>query len=83
MFEVIKAFRDAKNDNHFYDVGDTYPVPGYKPTEARLKELAKGKNKYGVAFLKEVADPKGGEGKSNPENDKTPDPKGGEGIPKE
>ena len=83
MFEVIKAFRDAKNDNHFYDAGDTYPVPGYKPTEAGLKEIAKGKNKYGVAFLKEVADSKGGGGRGNPENDKAPDLKGGDGTLKE
>lgn len=56
MFEVVRAFRDAKNDNHFYKVGDTYPVAGAnKPTKARIEELAKGKNKYGNVYIKEVA----------------------------
>lgn len=58
MFEVIKAFRDSKNNGHLYEVGDTYPIPGHKPTKARVEELVKGKNKFGVAFLKEIADPK-------------------------
>jgi len=55
MFEVVRAFRDAKNDNHFYKVGDEYPVAGAsKPSKARIEELAKGKNKYGKVYIKEV-----------------------------
>lgn len=57
MFEVVRAFRDAKNDNHFYKVGDEYPVAGAsKPSKARIEELAKGKNKYGKVYIKEVAE---------------------------
>ena len=57
MFEVVRAFRDAKNDNHFYKVGDDYPVAGAsKPSKARIEELAKGKNKYGKVYIKEVAE---------------------------
>lgn len=57
MFEVIRAFRDAKNDNHFYKVGDEYPVAGAnKPSKARIEELAKGKNKYGNVYIREVED---------------------------
>lgn len=57
MFEVVRAFRDAKNDNHFYKVGDGYPVAGAsKPSKARIEELAKGKNKYGKVYIKEVAE---------------------------
>lgn len=66
MYEVIKAFRDSKNNEHFYEVGDTYPVSGYKPTKARIEELTTGKNRFGVAFLKEMAEsqtPDGGESK--------------------
>lgn len=66
MFEVIKAFRDSKNKDHFYGVGDTYPVSGYEPTKARVEELARGKNKFGVAFLKAMAESQtagGGESK--------------------
>ena len=57
MFEVVRAFRDAKNDNHFYKVGDEYPVAGAsKPSKARIEELAKGKNKYGKVYIKEVVE---------------------------
>lgn len=57
MFEVVRAFRDAKNDNHFYKVGDEYPVAGSsKPSKARIEELAKGKNKYGKVYIKEVTE---------------------------
>lgn len=80
MFVVIKAFRDAKNKEHFYDVGETYPVEGYTPTENRIKELAKGKNKYGVAFLKEIPDPVPDPGNgANTNGDQTPDPGNGAG----
>lgn len=47
MYKVVSDFRDAKNDNHLYRVGDEYPVAGYKPSKARIEELAKGKNKFG------------------------------------
>ena len=59
MFEVVKAFRDAKNNDHYYAVGDTYPVAGYKPTKARIDELVKGSNQLGMVFLKEIKEQKG------------------------
>lgn len=52
MYEVVKAFRDADNNYHFYGVGDTYPVSGYKPSKARIEELVKGTNKNGEVYLK-------------------------------
>lgn len=58
MFEVVRAFRDAKNNDHYYAVGDTYPVSGYKPTKARIEELVKGTNKNGKVYLKEVKEQK-------------------------
>ena len=67
MFEVVRAFRDAKNDNHFYKVGDEYPVAGAsKPSKSRIEELAKGKNKYGKVYIKEVAE-------TSDDNNKTED----------
>ena len=56
MYEVVRAFRDAKNEDHYYGVGDTYPVSGYKPTKARIEELEKGKNKHGKVYIKKVED---------------------------
>lgn len=54
MYKVISDFRDAKNDNHLYRVGDEYPVAGYKPSKSRIDELAKGKNKLDKVFIEEV-----------------------------
>lgn len=72
MYKVVNDFRDAKNDNHLYRVGDDYPVAGYKPTKARIEELAKGKNRLGKVFIEEVLeDTDKGEGVDpEPENDK-------------
>jgi len=69
MFEVVRAFRDAKNDNHFYKVGDEYPVAGAsKPSKARIEELAKGKNKYGKVYIKEVAETSNEDNNTGDEN---------------
>lgn len=57
MFKVVSDFRDDKNNNHLYEVGDEYPVAGYKPSKARVEELAKGKNKYNRVFIEEVVAP--------------------------
>lgn len=54
MYKVVRAFRDAKNEDHYYGVGDIYPVAGYKPTKTRIEELEKGKNKCGKVFIEEV-----------------------------
>lgn len=72
MYKVVNDFRDAKNDNHLYRVGDDYPVAGYKPTKARIEELAKGKNRLGKVFIEEVLEDtsKGEETDPEPENDK-------------
>lgn len=53
MYRVISPFRDLKNDEHHYAVGDVYPVEGYKPTKARIKELAEGKNPLNRVFIVE------------------------------
>lgn len=58
MYEVVRAFRDSKNDDHYYGVGDTYPVSGYKPTKARIEELVKGTNKNGKVYIKKVEEDK-------------------------
>lgn len=72
MYKVVNDFRDAKNDNHLYRVGDDYPVAGHKPTKARIEELAKGKNRLGKVFIEEVLeDTDKGKGQTPvPENDK-------------
>lgn len=78
MYEVIRAFRDSKHNDHLYEVGDSYPASGSKPTKARIEELLKGTNKYGRVYLREVEDPK------NPDHNegKTPDPNESENATK-
>lgn len=62
MYRVVSAFRDLKNREHLYEVGDEYPVEGYKPTKARIKELAEGKNAYNRVFIvEEKPENEGGE----------------------
>ena len=51
MYRVISPFRDLKNDEPLYQEGDMYPVEGYKPTKARIKELAEGKNPLNRVFI--------------------------------
>lgn len=65
MYRVISPFRDLKNDEHHYAVGDVYPVEGYKPTKARIKELAEGENPLNRVFIEEVEEaPETGEDKT-------------------
>lgn len=82
MFKVVSDFRDAKNNNHLYKVGDEYPVAGYKPSKARVEELAKGKNKYNRVFIEEVvahAPDQTPDPAADVTPDQTPDPANGEG----
>jgi hypothetical protein len=57
MAKVIKSFFDLQDNNYEYKVGDTYPRKDYKPTKARIDELAGNKNKLGFAVI-EVDKPK-------------------------
>lgn len=56
MYKVIRKFRDTKKVDHVYEVGDTYPIDGYKPTKARIKELTTTANKYGKVYLEEISE---------------------------
>ena len=55
MYKVVSNFRDAKDNNRLYEIGDESPaVDAPKPTKTRILELAKGKNPYGVVFIEEI-----------------------------
>lgn len=70
MYRVISPFRDLKNNGYHYDVGDIYPVKGYKPTKFRIKELAEGKNPLNRVFIEEVEEsPDTGEGEPTSETE--------------
>lgn len=55
MGYVVKTmFFDLQDGNHRYQVGEGYPREGYKPSKARIEELASDKNKQGVPLIAEV-----------------------------
>ena len=69
MYKVIKFFHDLEDKKetksgivyHAYNVGDTYPREGSKPSEERIAELAGSENKRGeplIELVEEVAEEK-------------------------
>ena len=54
MYKVIKYFTDLKDDNHPYNVGDSFPRKGLEVTSERLKELSGKDNKQGVPLIRLV-----------------------------
>lgn len=53
MYKAIVYFEDLQDEAHPYNVGDTYPRKGLKPTDERIEELATGKNIRGIPLIKE------------------------------
>ena len=51
MYKVISRFKDLKDNEKVYEVGDKYPRRGYKPTQKRIDELASEKNKLGYPLI--------------------------------
>lgn len=55
MYKVVADFRDLKDNERLYRVGDEYPaVDAPKPTKTRIKELAEGKNRLERVFIEEI-----------------------------
>ena len=61
MYKVIHFFHDLQDSHttkdgtvyHAYNVGDTYPRDGYKPSEDRIKELSGRDNIRGIPLIEE------------------------------
>jgi calcineurin-like phosphoesterase family protein len=54
-YKVIRAFKDLKDEDIIYNVGDMYPKDGRKkPTKTRIKELSGDKNAHGAPIIEEV-----------------------------
>ena len=56
MYRVIKAFRDLKDNNRLYSVGDTFPHNGVEACAERVAELSSDKNLQGVPLIEEIAE---------------------------
>ena len=54
MYKVIKYFVDLQDNNHKYDVGDTYPRKGLNVLQSRINELASDKNKQKTPLIEEI-----------------------------
>jgi len=53
-YKVINKFKDSKDNNTLYEVGDEYPKGDYKPTKKRIEELSKEHKHYKRVFIQEV-----------------------------
>lgn len=54
MYKVIKYFTDLQDNNHPYNVGDTFPHKDAKVEPERIAELAGCNNKQGKPLIEEV-----------------------------
>ena len=64
MYVVKVFFTDLQDNNHAYNVGDTFPRDGMAVTPDRIKELSGTQNKRGIALIEEV---RGAEETAQPE----------------
>lgn len=53
MYVVIKPFKDGKDNDRLYKVGDKYPRRGLRPTKKRIEQLSTSANPMGYAFIEE------------------------------
>lgn len=53
-YKVIKYFYDLQDKDHVYQVGDTYPRAGLKPTKKRIAELAGPDNRQRTPLIEAV-----------------------------
>lgn len=53
-YEVIYKFKDLKDNDHIYKVGDIYPREGLELSKKRIKELSTNKNQIGKILIKKI-----------------------------
>lgn len=56
MYEVIHYFTDLRDNEHPYNVGDTFPRDGLTVSKERLKELSGNNNRQRKPLIKFVED---------------------------
>lgn len=52
MYEVIRYFTDAQDNEYAYHEGDIYPRDGLKVSEKRINDLLSGNNFQQVALIR-------------------------------
>lgn len=58
MYKVIVRFKDLKDGNHVYNVGDEFPRVGAKASKKRINELASDANRRKIPLIEEVEETK-------------------------
>lgn len=58
MYKVIEAFPDAQDNSYIYNVGDTYPRDGVKPSKERISELSGDRNSRQRPLIAETEETK-------------------------
>lgn len=53
-YRVIKHFVDLQDNNHKYDIGDTFPRKGLNVLQSRINELATNKNLQKTPLIEEI-----------------------------
>lgn len=54
MYKVIRRFKDLKDSDHIYEIGDVFPWDGRRVSKKRISELATSKNAIGEPLIEEV-----------------------------
>ncbi|MEX2956185.1 Rho termination factor N-terminal domain-containing protein [Staphylococcus pasteuri] len=54
MYKVIEYFTDLQDNNHEYNVGDTFPRDGLNVSEERLTELSTKNNRQNKPLIERV-----------------------------
>ena len=57
-YVVIEHFCDMQDGGRSYEIGDKYPRSGFIPSQARLDNLATGRNALGRPLIKAVFEEK-------------------------
>lgn len=53
-YKVVNSFFDKEDKNRLYEVGQSYPRTGLKPSKERIEFLSSDKNDEKKVFIKEV-----------------------------
>lgn len=54
LYKVIVRFMDLQDENHIYEVGDTFPRDGIKVSADRINELMSCGNKIGCPLIEKI-----------------------------
>lgn len=54
LYRVVSSFKDLKDDDHIYLVGEEFPRKGKRPSQERIDELLGSDNKQGRPVIEKI-----------------------------